>query len=134
MFEQLSIFDFLPSEDADDLDTLDEYEMIRRVEEGTGLKFTEDKTAPSWLGERYFFAEVKKVKFDCHYSKYFPEVTWRKNKTLRFISCGYECKKTWSGCGAPADTVEEAIEFFKRAFERLDEGTKKARAKNETIQ
>ena len=123
MFEQLSIFDFLPSEE--DLDTLDEYGMIRRVEEGTGLKFTEDKTAPSWLGSRYFAAKVKKVEFECYYSTYFPEVTWRKNKTLRFISCGWASKT--SGQGSPCDTVEEAIDFFKRAFARLDEGTKKER-------
>ena len=100
MYEQMTIFDLLkPS-----LDDLPEEDMVRQVSSATGLDF-------KWRDDFWKWeCKVKDVRFSVHYSNY------SFGNHERFISCGYD-RKT-EGSSGPMDSLDEAIEFFKKGKER----------------
>lgn len=127
MFEQLSIFDFLPPEE--DLETLPIEDMIKRVEEATGLNFTRCE-AGRYQDYTDYEAKVKNCQFECGYLRWdvdLPEANIKEG--ARFISVGWMLPKMGQAMGV--NSVAEAIEFFKRALARLDEGTRKVRNRND---
>ena len=124
MFEQLSIFDFLPSEE--DLETLPIEEMIKRVEEATGLSFTRCEAGRFQGPNTSYKAKFKNCQFDCGYLRWgvdLPEADIKKG--ARFISVGWMLPRMGEGMGV--NSVAEAIEFFNRVIKQLKGETKKAR-------
>lgn len=109
---QLTIFDLLEERTLEDMT---EEEMITEVERRLGLRFQvkEYKGTPPLYEYEYKFN--KDVRITCEYDTYMGTST-------RFISVGYDNKKSKGGGGAPCDSIEEAVEYFKRIIKREVEG------------
>jgi len=104
--EQMSIFDFMEIEKTSDLDAMSEADMVQAVKEATGIDF---KFKDDLWG---YVANIGKVQFEVKYSNYSID------DHRRFISVGYGTKT--SGVSGPCDSLQEAIQFFKRALERME--------------
>lgn len=97
---QMTIFDF--AKRPTDLDSLQEEEMVSIVGGAIGVEFVNKGDVWKWEAR-----PNKKARLNIGYSNY----TMRGNNS-RFISCGYEYGN--GGAGSPCDTIDEAIEFFRR--------------------
>lgn len=97
MIGQMSIWDLMPQS----LESLSEEEMARRVGDGLGITFQKD----SFFGD--YRARFSQITLSVEYRNY-------SDNGKLFIGCGYENKKDHSGAGAPRDTVQEAVEWFRR--------------------
>lgn len=99
MTGQISIWEWLGT---DDINSMDEEEMVRRVGDATGLDFKYRDNLFGWEHKS------KGVRFNIHYSNYHPGI----NDGRRFISCGFDYGN--GGRSGPMDSLEEAITFFKK--------------------
>ena len=107
MPEQMSIFDFIPIPEQS-LEDMTDDEIVRKIEEGTGLKF--------WLNTRfgnYYETKVRGVTFYIHMSRY--DLDDNQN---RFIGVGWDKKS--EGASAPRDSVKEAIDWIKTQIRTRD--------------
>lgn len=103
---QMTIFDFLPQPD-DDLETLPEEEMVRRISEAIGMTF---KPVVYEYGFKEYVAKISKhEKYTIQYDNYLGI-----NDNRRFIGVGWTYRT--SGGGSPCDSVQEAVDWFKRAI------------------
>ncbi len=98
--EQLSIFDYIDSE-YPDIHDINEEDMVKIIGREIGASFTYDTRLGEW------FARIGKLKLTLEYSYY----NLKDNHDL-FISCGYSYRT--SGGGAPRDTIQDAIAWFKK--------------------
>ena len=105
--EQMSIFDFI-QEPEENLEEMDEEEIIRKIEEGTGLRF---RLNPRF--GNYYEYKINKTLFYIHISRYEME-----DNQNRFIGVGWE--KGSSGGSAPRDSVKEAVSWLKKKIATLD--------------
>lgn len=107
MIDQITIFDILPKEDLErDINDLPENEMVDIVGRTTGLNFKYDDYLTQYV------AKKGELTFTLKYSNY------RIDDQRRFISSGWS-RKMLEGAGIPADSIEEAVEFFNSAKERF---------------
>lgn len=103
--EQLTIFDYIePEIPKTDLDDLPETDMVEALRAATGISFV--YRDPLWGYE----ATIGKFKYSVHYSNYSID------DHRRFISCGYG--NNMGGAASPCDSLDEAIEWFKKALQR----------------
>lgn len=108
---QMSIFDFMqPETESRSLDEIPEVEMIQMIHNATGLDF---KYRDELFG---YQAKMGGRVYSCRYSNYDGSV----HGGARHIACGWDSKN--QGCGAPRDSVEDAIDFFKRALKGVKDG------------
>ena len=108
---QMTIFDFLPQPE-DDLETLPETTMVRLISEATGLKFkpVDYKSKYYIPNTQEYVAKISKhEEYTIQYDNYLGI-----NDNRRFIGTGYSYKT--SGGSAPCDSVQEAINWFKKVF------------------
>lgn len=93
-----------------ELDNLPEEKMVEIVSKETGIPFKRK--------DDYYVYEIKKkVKFDVKYSNF----SMTDNHS-RFIACGAGRQYgDYSGVGCPIETVDGAIEFFKKMWKRYAE-------------
>lgn len=102
-FEQLSIFDFLKPETTEtDIELLPVEEIARIIGEQLGLAFHKDKFG-------YYSAKANGTTYEISKATY---LTHDERYGKAFISCGWE--RSHSGGGSPIDSVEEAVEWFKK--------------------
>lgn len=102
---QLSIFDFMsPEPETRGLDDIPEDEMVRNLENLTGLAFKHHE-------DRYE-AKYKKIMLYVHYDNYAMT-----DCTDRFIAVGYDTKAREGG-GGPCDSIEEAAGKLKKYMEK----------------
>ena len=94
---QMTIYDLIPT---DDLESMSDEEMVRRVSEGAGIPFK--------ASDDGYAAKIGKVEYTLNFGRY--PIDDRK----RFIRCGYTDKSQgYAGGGAPCNSVEDAVEWFK---------------------
>ena len=107
---QMTIFDFLQTEDTENLDDMTDEYLMQKMYEATGLKFVYDAGTSEVLGLNYFKCKVKRREYECYFS------TYAYDDHKRFISVGVS-ESLW-GSGAPCDSLSEAIQTMKRYIER----------------
>ena len=103
--DQVSIFDIMEVE-FPDFRTLEEAEVVDIIGRSIGVSF--DKVDLGRFIE--YRAEYKNSVIDVHVSHY----TCYDREGESFISCSFWNKKQMSGAGVPCDSLDEAIEFFKK--------------------
>lgn len=108
---QISIFDWMPTAaelpEYPSIDDIQESEAVQIVADALGLNFIFDSKFREWL------AKKRKLKLTVSYSRYnLPD------NTRRFLNVGYELGT--SGGGRPCDTIQEAIDWFKRKMKEYD--------------
>lgn len=102
---QMTIFDFVKVEDPDFHDMTEE-EVVDYIGQRIGLEFKKYD-----LGRFIEYRSVyKNSTIDIHISHY----TCHDREGEAFIACSFWNKKQMSGAGIPADSIEEAIAFFKK--------------------
>ena len=102
---QTTIFDFLePMLSGDpDFTTMTNGELADYIGSRTGLPFTKNKDFDE------YHVVISKVEFAIHKSNY----TCKDKEGVPFISCSVGKQYgDYHGIGSPADTIEEAINFF----------------------
>lgn len=100
---QMTIWDYLERRAFDEMT---EDEVVTEVSRRTGLKFKPDMILDS--GDTLFVAKVGKRKYDLHFSTYYDTDT-------RFIGVGWGCST--EGGGAPADSIDQAVDYFLKRME-----------------
>lgn len=114
MYEQISIFDLV--EDIEDIEQMTLAEVAEKVGNALGITFT--KTPPASIK----YAEFSEA-YEAKANGYTLEISIDKYQTMddrdgsAFIGAGYSGKHG-AGGGAPCDTVNEAILYFKKIIER----------------
>lgn len=104
---QMTIFDMLRDEQPP-LESMTEQEAVERVGKALGLTFKYNDFLEQWE------CRVGRMILDVSYSHY--DMIGELDGKL-FIGVGYTDRKTKEGCGAPRDSLEEAIEWFRRRME-----------------
>lgn len=108
---QLDIFDVMPAEEADwHQMTLEQ--IAKTIGNALGLVFTKSQLS-DFLGERYS-ARKNKLSLTVKIGVY----ACQDRKGEKFIGCD-----TWTssgGCACNRDSIEDAVEFFKREVERYE--------------
>lgn len=99
MYEQMSIFDFLPSS-YPDINTIPEAEAVRIIGEAIGVRFAPGKFG-DWRGKS------GRMTLSAKYRHYID------NNRL-FVGLGW-CLGT-SGGGAPCDSIKDAIKWFENVM------------------
>lgn len=97
MTGQMTIWDLIPRS----LEEISEEEMVQRIGDALGVSFQRNDFFEDY---RATFSQITLTLKYQHYAD---------GGTL-FIGCGYENKKDHSGAGAPRDSIEDAIEWFRR--------------------
>ena len=106
---QITIFDLLePAEAA--LESMTTADMAREIGRQVGIEFK-----PSGWSDEYQAVIGKKLKLTIHKAHYSCDTVNNKEGDP-FIGVGWDLGT--SGCGSPVDSIEEAVEFFKKAIER----------------
>lgn len=116
---QMTLWEYLtPTQPDADFHNMTEAEMVDYVGKAIGLTFTYND-----FFERYE-VKVKGIKkrfvLDIHYDHY--STSWKSDDANGglFISVGYDYSH--GGGGSPCDSLEEAIDYFKRTIERIKGG------------
>lgn len=106
---QMTLFEFEPVESTD-INEISEEEMVMIVGCAVGLDFRYKDELFGWV------AGDKKMNFSIHYSTY----TCYDRLGVRHIGCGYNynTKGNIGGACSPCDSIEEAIDFFRKGIER----------------
>lgn len=111
MNEQITLFQWLA--DQTDLDKISEPDMVEQIGAALGVKFTKN----DFFGD--YRVKIGKITLCLEYSTYFDD-------GRRFIGADVETKS--AGASSPCDSIEEAINFFKRTIPKF----KKEKAERET--
>ena len=101
---QLTIFDWMPV-DYPDIEDVTEAELAQIIGDAIGVRFVYKDFFGNWQAKR------GKMNLDFEISNY--QLADNHN---RFIGCGYSIGT--SGGGAPRDSVEDAIKWFKMILDR----------------
>lgn len=101
---QMTIFDLMPL-DYPSIEDVTEEELAQIIGDALGVRFVYMEFFDNWQ------AKTKKMRLDFEISNY--QLADNHNK---FIGCGYTLGT--SGGGAPRDSVEDAIKWFKMILER----------------
>ena len=109
MSYQMTIFDILEEPTTPDWREMSLKQIASYVSEQTGLTFIPDTR---WHGEfNEYIAYYKSTLFFTlgldHYE------TYDERNGQPFIAVGYDNKKELSGGGAPCDTLQEVVNYFK---------------------
>ena len=105
---QMSIFDFMEPK-TDELESLTTADMARFIGDSLQVDFK----PTGWEDEHE--ARVKKLKLSVHKEYYLCDTRNRK-KGDAFIGVGYSFNT--EGGGSPADSIDEAIRWFRKRIER----------------
>lgn len=100
---QLSIFDLFP--EYPDFNTVSEEKCVSIIGDVLGLKFSYSVRFGVWK------ARIGCIDLSVNYSTYMGSET-------RFISVGYDNRRDHSGGGAPCDSIDEAIRYFRKCIEK----------------
>lgn len=112
---QLTIFDFLRS--RSEIEALSIEEIAAIVGEALGVTFQKGKLRTD---SEYYEAEIgRRIKITVDKSQYSPEI----NNSRWF--CGADIQAGTSGAGAPCDTIEEAIKWFRKQITRFEKEGRK---------
>lgn len=103
--EQITIFDFVAPE-IPDFHNLTEEQIVNVIADAVGLDFKKRDFGRFVAYE----AAYKNSVIDVYVSHY----TCYDREGEPFISCGFWNKKMLSGASIPADSLQEAIQFFKK--------------------
>ena len=109
MSYQMTIFDILEEPTTPDWREMSLKQIASYVSERTGLTFIPD-TRYHRAFDEYIAYYKSTLFFTLGLGNY---KTYDERDGQPFISVGYDNKKELSGGGAPCDTLEEAIEYFK---------------------
>lgn len=108
-------------ENTQDLENVTLEELNKKITEKIGIKFEEN---PKYPGE--YIAKIKGgYTLEFSFSTYMTEDGGDGKKT---ILLGWSNKKGEGG-GSPGDSIEEAVDYFKKALRRIEEDKHKKRAK-----
>lgn len=114
MYEQLSIFDWMPTlrPGFPDINDIPEEEAVRIVGENLGIVFTHDKKFRDWRWKR------GRLRLSMEYGHF----TLDDNHDL-FLGTGYEYRGSeeeggYCGGASPCSGIEETINWFKSKLER----------------
>lgn len=106
---QMTIFDFLKPQERP-LEDLPEDEMVKMITDATGLNFRHIDSFWGWQCKR------RGVTFSVQYDNY-------TENFRRFIGADWQTNK--QGQSSPCNSVQEAIDFFRKAIRRLDKASGK---------
>lgn len=112
---QLTIFDVIEPE-CQDWQDMSLKELATYIGDRTGLHFIPDTRFHGEFNE-YIAYYTSKVFFTVGIGHY---TTYDERNGKPFISVEYENKNDHSGSGAPCDSLEEAISYFKSYTERTE--------------
>ena len=115
---QMTIFEILETSKAPDWKEMSLKEIATYVSEQTGLTFIPDTRYHGEFNE-YIAYRTSRFFFTLGKSTY---TTLDDIDGEPFISVGYEDKQNQAGGGAPCDTLEGAIEWFKYRLRRPEIG------------
>lgn len=118
MSYQMSIFELLETPKAPEWQEMSLKELAAYVSKETGLNFIPDTRFHGEFNE-YIAYRTNRFFFTLGIDRY------AVNDYLNgeaFISVGYEDKQNQAGGGAPCDTLEDAIEWFKYRLRRPEIG------------
>ncbi len=113
---QMTVWDFLEYKALADMS---EDEIVSEVSKRTGLNFKPDIKLSD--GETWFQAKKGKTIYNIHISTYC-------DTDIRFIGVGWD-EKT-SGGGSPADSIDEAVDYFLRKTGGGTNGHRKCESRN----
>lgn len=99
---QMTIFDFLPEQDLDDIP---EEDMVEQIGAALGIKFKYEDDFWGWCYRQ------KKMSLRVHYSHY------SFGDHRKFISVSADCPM--GGSSGPMDTIEEAIRFARSGAKNI---------------
>ena len=103
---QMSIFDFLPAPAG--LDDIPEEDMVHMVSDATGLDFKYRDESWGWEAKKgKYIARIQYQNYDL------------KDNQSRFIGCDWA--SIHEGSSSPCDSVDEAINFFKKRMSKAEE-------------
>lgn len=105
---QMNLFEFTKPRKTPILCKENEGSIVEFISASTGLKFVYDDSM------KKFRSDVKNVIYTIEISRFSVE------PFTKFISCGWDDKKR--GEGSPCKTVEEAVNFFKKAIKKQNNG------------
>ena len=110
---QLSLFDMMPAEDGDTLEGKTISQIAADISMLVGVNFN----PKTWSdGEVQYVARLDKnstlTLSEDHYD------TEDESHGLRFLGCGYDFKNDNSGGGAPCDTIDDAVAYFRKRIEQ----------------
>lgn len=111
MNEQITIFQWL--ENQTDLDKISEAQMVQEIGAALGLTFSKCDFFGDWR------AKIGKMTLCLEYSNYFEGI----NGGRRFI--GADAETGTAGASSPCDSIDEAIEFFKRQIAKIPKQRKR---------
>ena len=110
--EQMSIFDFMPADDGDTLEGKTIAQIAADISMIVGVNFN----PKTWNdGDVQYVARLDKnntlTLSEDHYN------TEDEENGKRFLGCGYDFEDK-SGGGAPCDTIDEAVAYFRKRMEQ----------------
>ena len=112
---QMSIFDLMPR-DSKDFTQMTISEIADEIGRAIGLTFQQDKRK-GW--EDTWYCERRHIRFEIHLSKYFEDCIPETNHTADGSFIGVRvADRNFCGQSGPTDSLEEAIEFFKKQMSR----------------
>ena len=101
---QTTIFDFLKPESTD-IESMTDEQIAKIIGDAIGVTFKHN----GWLN--VYSYKTRKYEFQIYQGHYSVDTKTNK-KGDAYISCNYSCNT--SGCGSPIDTIENAIDFFRK--------------------
>lgn len=115
---QLSLFDMMPADDGDTLEGKTIAQIAADISMIVGVNFNpktyEDKYERAIITE--YVARLDKNNTlslsEDHYN------TEDEENGKRFLGCGYDFKDDNSGGGAPCDTIDDAVAYFRKRIEQ----------------
>ena len=110
---QMSLFDMMPAEDGDTLESKTIAQIAADISMLVGVNFNPKTWAD---GEVQYVARLDKSNTltlsEDHYD------TEDESHGLRFLGCGYDFKDDNSGGGAPCDTIDDAVVYFRKRIKQ----------------
>jgi hypothetical protein len=108
---QLSLFDMMPTENGDTLESKTIAQIAADISMLVGVNFN----PKTWNdGDVQYVAKLNKANIltltEDHYN------TEDEHNGKRFLGCGYDFEDK-SGGGAPCDTIDEAVAYFRKRIE-----------------
>ena len=110
---QLSLFDMMPAEDGDTLEGKTIAQIAADITMLVGVNFNPKTWAD---GEVQYVARLDKSNTLTLSEDYYSTEDEENGK--RFLGCGYDFKDDNSGGGAPCDTIDDAVAYFRKRIEK----------------
>lgn len=108
--QQMTVWDLLPPERLEDIP---EPDMVKRIGNAIGVTFRRNAFME-------YEAKIRKLILTVEYDRYFASCESDEATGDLFVGVGIEDKRNHRGMGAPCDSINEAIEWFRKKLKKQE--------------